>query len=96
MWTCFGALHVCPDAYRTAGDPFKIETMIHESVHNALHTTDREYSTNPEFKRLKPRGSGILSFLSNIPIIGALFRMFRSNNDTLYNPDSYAGFAMEI
>lgn len=96
MWTCFGALHVCPDAYRTAGDPFKIETMIHESVHNALHTTDREYSTNPEFKRLKPRGSGILSFLSNIPIIGALFRMFRSNNDTLYNPDSYAGFAMEV
>ena len=96
MWTCFGALHVCPDAYRKAGDPFKIETMIHESVHNALHTTDREYSNSAQFNRLKPRGSGILSFLSKIPILGAIFRLFRSNNDTLNNPDSYSGFAMEV
>jgi hypothetical protein len=95
MWTCFGALHVCPDAYSKSGDAFKIENMIHESVHNALHTTDREYHRHKkEFSRLKPRGSGILSFLSNIPIIGALFRLIRANNDTLYNPDSYAGFAM--
>jgi hypothetical protein len=94
MWTCFGALHVCPDAYSKSGDSFKIETMIHESTHNALHTTDREYSSSKDFKRLKPRGSGILSFLSNIPIIGALFRLIRANNDTLNNPDSYAGFAM--
>jgi Domain of unknown function (DUF4157) len=96
MWTCFGALHVCPDAYSKADEPFKIETMIHESVHNALHTTDREYATSKEFSRLKPRGSGILSFLSKIPIIGAIFRLFRSNNDTLNNPDSYARFAMDV
>jgi hypothetical protein len=96
MWTCFGALHVCPKAYATADESFKMETMIHESVHNALHTTDREYSTSKNFKRLKPRGSGFLAFLSKIPIIGAIFRLFRSNNDTLYNPDSYAGFAMEV
>jgi hypothetical protein len=96
MWTCFGALHICPNAYPTADDTFKIETMIHESVHNALHTTDREYATSKEFSRLKPRGGGILSFLSNIPVIGALFRLFRSNSDTLYNPDSYARFAIEL
>jgi hypothetical protein len=94
MWTCFGALHVCPDPYRRADEQFKIETMIHESTHNALHTTDREYSNSGQFNRLRPRGSGILSFLSNIPILGALFRLIRSNNDTLYNPDSYSGFAM--
>lgn len=97
MWTCFGALHVCPTAYAASNDQaFKIETMIHESVHNALHTTDREYSSSKDFNRLKPRGSGVLSFLSKIPVIGVLFRLFRSNNDTLYNPDSYSGFAMEL
>jgi hypothetical protein len=65
--------------------------MIHESVHNALHTTDHEYSNNTSFNRLKPRSSSVLSVLSNIPIIGALFRLFRSNNDTLNNSDSYIG-----
>jgi hypothetical protein len=96
MWTCFGALHVCTNAYPSADDSFKIETMIHESVHNALHTTDREYADSKDFSRLTPRGSGILSFLSNIPIIGVVFRLFRSNRDTLNNPDSYARFATEL
>jgi hypothetical protein len=96
MWTCFGALHVCADAYSKAAETFKIETMIHESVHNTLLTTDREYSNSPNFSRLKPRGSGILSFLSKIPVFGQIFRLFRSNNDTLNNPDSYAGFAMDV
>ncbi len=95
MWTCFGDLHVCTDAYSSSADPtFKIDTIIHESTHNALHTTDREYSSSRDFNRLSPRGSGVLSFLSRIPIIGALFRLFRSNSDTLNNPDSYSGFAM--
>ena len=97
MWTCFGDLHVCTDAYWSSDDPkFKIDTIIHESTHNALHTTDREYSSSKDFDRLSPRGSGILSVLSRIPIIGALFRLFRSNSDTLYNPDSYSGFAMHV
>jgi len=96
MWTCFGALHVCPDAYNKADEGRKIGAIIHESVHNALHTTDREYASSKDFSRLKPRGSGFLSFLSKIPIIGAIFRLFRSNNDTLNNPDSYSHFAMEI
>ncbi|MGA2286869.1 DUF4157 domain-containing protein [Bradyrhizobium sp.] len=95
MWTCFGDLHVCTDAYTKSADAkFKIDTIIHESTHNALHTTDREYSSSKDFNRLSPRGSGILSFLSSIPIIGALFRLMRSNSDTLNNPDSYSGFAM--
>jgi hypothetical protein len=93
MWTCFGALHVCPKAYLAASDSFKIETMIHESTHNALHTTDRGYSNEKDFKQLTPRGHGFLHFLSGIPLLGRIFRLFRSNNDTLYNPDSYSGFA---
>lgn len=94
MWTCFGNLHVCPAYAATSDESFKIETMIHESTHNALHTTDREYASSSGFSRLRPRGSGILSFLSNIPVLGMLFRMIRSNNDSLYNPDSYASYAM--
>ena len=96
MWTCFGNVHVCADAYKKADDGFKIETIIHESVHNALLTTDREYSNSPNFKRLTPRGHGFLSFLSKIPVLGYLFKLFRSNNDTLNNPDSYSGFTSEI
>jgi hypothetical protein len=96
MWTCFGDLHICPAYAGTSNEQFKIETIIHESTHNALKTTDREYSNSPDFGRLKPRGSGFLSFLSKIPLIGAVFRMLRSNNDTINNPDSYAGFAMQI
>jgi len=94
MWTCFGNLHVCPAYATQADEAFKIETMIHESTHNALHTTDREYASSAGFNRLRPRGSGVLAFLSNIPVLGALFRLIRSNNDSLYNPDSYASYAM--
>ena len=95
MWTCFGNVHVCVDAYNAeTNEDRKIENVIHESTHNALHTTDRAYSNEAKFSSLKPRGSGVLAFLSKIPVIGALFKLFRSNNDTLNNPDSYAEYAM--
>lgn len=100
MWTCFGALHVCAGAYKTASPDFKIETIIHESVHNALLTTDRAYSNTPEFNKLRPSGSGffgrLLNFLGKIPVLGILFRLLPGNNDTLNNPDSYAGYAMKV
>lgn len=100
MWTCFGALHVCSAAYKTATPDFKIETIIHESVHNALLTTDRAYSNEPDFKKLKPRGGGVwgsvLNFLGKIPVLGILFRSLPGNNDTINNPDSYAGYAMQV
>ena len=100
MWTCFGSLHVCPAAYKTATPDFKIETIIHESVHNALLTTDRAYSNEPGFKKLSPRGSGffgrLLNFLGKIPVLGILFRSLPGNNDTINNPDSYAGYAMQV
>jgi hypothetical protein len=100
MWTCFGNLHVCTNAYPSASDSFKIETMIHESVHNALMTTDRAYSNQAEFNQLRPRGGGffgrVLNFLSNVPVLGLLFRNLPGNNDTINNPDSYAGYAMQV
>jgi hypothetical protein len=100
MWTCFGNLHVCTNAYASASDPFKIETIIHESTHNALLTTDRAYSNRPEFNQLRPRGGGfwgsVLNFLGNLPVLGLLFRSLPGNNDTINNPDSYAGYAMQV
>lgn len=100
MWTCFGALHVCSAAYKAATPDFKIETIIHESVHNALLTTDRAYSNEAGFKKLKPRGGGfwgsVLNFLGKIPVLGILFRSLPGNNDTINNPDSYAGYAMKV
>lgn len=100
MWTCFGSLHVCNAAYKTATADFKIETIIHESVHNALLTTDRAYSNEAGFKKLSPRGSGffgrLLNFLGKIPVLGILFRALPGNNDTINNPDSYAGYAMQV
>jgi hypothetical protein len=100
MWTCFGALHVCSAAYKAATPDFKIETIIHESVHNALLTTDRAYSNEADFKKLKPREGGfwgsVLNFLGKIPVLGILFRSLPGNNDTINNPDSYAGYAMQV
>ena len=100
MWTCFGALHVCAAAYKTAAPDFKIETIIHESVHDALLTTDRAYSNEAGFKKLSPTGSGffgrLLNFLGKIPVLGILFRALPGNNDTINNPDSYAGYAMQV
>jgi hypothetical protein len=100
MWTCFGNLHVCAAAYKTATPDFKIETIVHESVHNALLTTDRAYANEPGFKKLRPRGSGffgrLLNFLGKIPVLGILFRSLPGNNDTINNPDSYAGYAMQV
>lgn len=100
MWTCFGALHVCTAAYKTATPDFKIETIIHESVHNALLTTDRAYHNEPGFRKLRPRGGGfwgsVLNFLGKIPVLGILFRSLPGNNDTINNPDSYAGYAMQV
>lgn len=100
MWTCWGNIHVCTNAYSTALDPDKIEAIIHESTHNALLTTDRAYYSNrSNFNDLRPRGSGIgrlWNILSNIPVLGLLFRVLPGNNDTINNPDSYASYAMHV
>lgn len=96
MWTCFGNVHVCPAAYNGGSTADRLDAIIHESTHNALHTTDREYSTSKDFKRLTPRGGLGWRILRNIPVLGYLFRLIPASNDTLNNPDSYSGFAMQV
>jgi hypothetical protein len=38
----------------------------------------------------------VLNFLGKIPVLGILFRSLPGNNDTINNPDSYAGYAMQV
>jgi uncharacterized protein DUF4157 len=100
MWTCFGNVRVCSAAYKSAAPDFKIATIIHESTHNALLTTDRAYSNEKDFNALKPRGGGfwgsVLNFLGRLPVLGILFRALPGNNDTINNPDSYSEYAMQV
>ena len=51
-WTCFGDLHVCGAAFTAeTDDKRRWSDIIHESTHNALHTTDRAYCNTTELAR---------------------------------------------
>ena len=95
-WTCFGALHVCANAgWLRASDERRWSDIIHESTHNALHTTDRAYCNSTDWPSLTPYGSGVMSVLDEIPVIGKIFSLAGGGGDTLNNPDSYSQFAQD-
>ena len=95
-WTCFGDLHVCAAAFQAeTSDERRWSDIIHESTHNALHTTDRAYCNSTDWPGLTPYGTGALSVLDEIPVIGKIFSLAGGGGDTLNNPDSYSHFAQE-
>jgi hypothetical protein len=95
-WTCFGDLHVCANAtWLNASDKRRWSDIIHESTHNALHTTDRAYCGTTSWPGLTPYGTGALSVLDEIPVVGFIFKLAGGGGDTLNNPDSYSHFADE-
>lgn len=95
-WTCFGALHVCAnEKWIAASDIRRWSDIIHESAHNALHTTDRAYCDSESWPSLTPYGTGALSVLDEIPVIGFAFKLAGGGGDTLNNPDSYSHFAQD-
>ena len=95
-WTCFGDLHVCGAAFTAeTDDKRRWSDIIHESTHNALHTTDRAYCNTTNWPNLTPYGTGAMSVLDEIPVIGKLFSLAGGGGDTLNNPDSYSHFAQE-
>jgi hypothetical protein len=95
-WTCFGDLHVCAPAFSAeSDDKRRWSDIIHESTHNALHTTDRAYCGTTDWPGLTPYGTGALSVLDEIPVIGKIFSLAGGGGDTLNNPDSYSHFAQE-
>jgi hypothetical protein len=95
-WTCFGDLHVCAPAFTAeTDDKRRWSDIIHESTHNALHTTDRAYCGETDFPSLTPYGTGAMSVLDEIPVFGKIFSLAGGGGDTLNNPDSYSHFAQE-
>jgi hypothetical protein len=95
-WTCFGDLHVCANAgWMRATDERRWSDIIHESTHNALLTTDRAYCNSTDWPGLTPYGTGAMSVLDEIPVIGKIFSLAGGGGDTLNNPDSYSHFAQE-
>ena len=67
--------------------------MIHEFGHIALLSKDRPYyrPTSKLYAELTPRGS----WASQLPGIGPVIREVVAS-DTLYHPDAYAHFALEM
>jgi hypothetical protein len=95
-WTCFGDIHVCANSgWTAASDERRWSDIIHESTHNALHTTDRVYCGRTGWTELTPYGRGVTSALMDVPIIGFVARLAGGGGDTLHNPDSYSHFAQE-
>jgi len=95
-WTCFGDLHVCAAAFQAeSSDERRWSDIIHESTHNALHTTDRAYCNSTDWPSLTPYGTGVMSVLDEIPVIGKIFSLAGGGGDTLNNPDSYSHFAQD-
>jgi hypothetical protein len=93
-WTCFGDLHVCANArWLRETDTRRWSDIIHESTHNALLTTDRAYCDTENWPNLTPYGTGAVSVLSEVPIVGKVFSLAGGGGDTLNNPDSYSHFA---
>lgn len=93
-WTCFGDLHVCANSgWLAENDTRRWSDIIHESTHNALHTTDRAYCDTENWPNLTPYGTGAMSYLDEIPVVGKLFSLAGGGGDTLNNPDSYSHYA---
>lgn len=88
-------IYVCP-YFNSEGDTDrKARVLIHEAVHMALLVGDRPYfhknTYSTRYQVLTPRGS----WTAAIPLLGYLFREI-AHNDTLYHPDAYAWFAVEL
>jgi hypothetical protein len=93
-WTCFGDLHVCANSgWLAENDTRRWSDIIHESTHNALLTTDRAYCDTENWPNLTPYGTGAMSVLDEIPVVGKIFSLAGGGGDTLNNPDSYSHYA---
>ncbi len=88
-------IYVCPYFIIEGSTDRKARVLIHEAVHMALLAGDRPYfhknTYSTRYRALTPRGS----WTAAIPLLGYLFREI-AHDDTLYHPDAYAWFAVEL
>ena len=88
-------IYVCPYLGVEDSVARKARVLIHEAVHMALLVVDRPYfhknTYSTRYQALTPRGS----WTTRLPLLGPLFREI-AHGDTLYHPDAYAWFAVEL
>jgi hypothetical protein len=94
-YTNLAKVYVCPYFDNESSQDRKARVLIHEAVHMALLVVDRPYfhknTYSTRYQALTPRGT----WTAQIPLVGPLFREI-AHSDTLYHPDAYAWFAVEL
>ena len=94
-YTDLAKIYVCPYFDLEDSQDRKARVLIHEAVHISLLVVDRPYfhknTSSTRYRALTPRGP----WTARLPLIGPLFREI-AHDDTLYHPDAYAWFAVEL
>jgi hypothetical protein len=89
-YTYWRNVHLCPYFFTMTSNN-QSRGIIHELAHNAMLAVDRAYGHEAGFAHLTPRGN----LANQIPVFGQLVRAI-ARDDTLYNPDSYALYAINV
>jgi len=89
----WGNIHACCYFTSETDTTRKARDFVHELAHNATHALDRPYysATSPAYREFTPRGH----WSAQIPVIGIGMRAIR-RSDTLYHPDAYAYFVLNV
>jgi hypothetical protein len=88
-------IYVCPYFNVEESTERKARVLIHEAAHLSLLVVDRPYfhknTYSTRYRALSPRGP----WTASLPLVGPLFREI-NHSDTLFHPDAYAWFAVEV
>lgn len=94
-FTNLSKIYVCPYFDVEESVERKARVLVHEVVHMALLVVDRPYfhknTYSTRYRALTPRGP----WTARLPLVGPLFREL-AHSDTLFHPDAYAWFAVEL
>lgn len=94
-YTDLAKIYVCPYFDVEESQDRKARVLIHEAVHMSLLVVDRAYfhknTSSTRYRALTPRGP----WITGLPLVGPLFREI-AHADTLFHPDAYAWFAVEL
>ncbi len=94
-YTDLSTLYVCPYFETEKNPDRKARVLIHEAAHMSLLVVDRPYfhknTYSTRYRALTPRGP----WTARLPLVGPLCREI-AHGDTLFHPDAYAWFAVEV
>lgn len=92
-YTDFSKVYICPYILEEDDEQRIARDLVHEVAHMALVVFDRAYyyPNYSAYQKLTPRGH----WTGRLPIIGAVLREI-VRQDTLYHPDAYSKYAVEL